>query len=120
MVRAMVAIGGLAMAALVMSGCQKEVIAVRGDTISQQFAQLNKQGWSVGFSDPNNPYSKKRSTDDPNVRIIRGADFTNVKFNTNFQIDDPKIRAQIEAQNGQANQSPTQGGINIFGPTPTH
>jgi hypothetical protein len=104
--------------------CTEEVISVRGNSLAGQFEQLNKNGWNVGTSDANHSSAHKSLLDDPNVRVIKGADFSAVKFNTSFQIDDPKLKAQTQDSQAQ-NQAPANAGSSgapgtmlPFGPAP--
>lgn len=102
------------------AGCQKEVV-VRKSSLANQLAELNKQGWSVGFADSaSDPNARKPKLEDPNVRVVKGADFSSLKFNTNFQIDDPKLRAQYQQQHQEQNpqQNTAPSGLTPFGPAP--
>ena len=65
--------------------CQQEVLS-RHDSLSDQFAQMNKSGWAV--DDPNHPHTTATASPDPNVRVIREADFSGYQFRTSFQRDD--------------------------------
>jgi len=79
---------GLTISLLLLAACQQEVI-VHDSTITRQFAQFNKDGWQVARNDQPKPAG---TTNDPNVRVVREADFSNMRFNTNFQVDDPRLR----------------------------
>ncbi len=117
---AMASLGVALLAATV--GCTEEVIAVHGDSLANQFAQLNKNGWSANVNDASAPNTHKSILDDPNVRVIKPADFSGVKFNTNFQVDDPKLRAQMgqnqDQSQGQMPQNSGPSGMLPFGPAP--
>ncbi|HEY4328917.1 MAG TPA: hypothetical protein VGN88_04215 [Phycisphaerae bacterium] len=91
--------------------CQQEVIAVHDSSIASQFSKLNKNGWQV--ADNNQPKTARPGTPgDPNVRIVKEADFSQLRFNTNFQVDDARLRGQMES-----NQDPNQSIIlTPFGP----
>ena len=71
-----------------LSACQEEVI-VHDSSITSQFSQMNRNGWQVSRNDQPAPAGGAAPAD-PNVRVIRGADFSGYRFNTNFQIDDPR------------------------------
>jgi hypothetical protein len=73
---------------LLLAGCQQEVI-VHESTIARQFSEMNKEGWQVTRNDQ--PKAAGTAAD-PNVRVIREADFSGMRFNTNFQVDDPRLR----------------------------
>jgi hypothetical protein len=76
---------------LLMAGCaMEETRTVHKGSLEQQFSSLNKNGWSV-----TTPDSVKRKELDPNVRIVKDADFSNLTLRTNFQVDDPKLKAQL-------------------------
>jgi hypothetical protein len=71
----------------VLAACQEEII-VHDSSIVSEFARMNKQGWQVTRNDQ--PAPDRADQGDPSVRVIRGADFSGYRFNTNFQIDDPR------------------------------
>ena len=76
------------LAFLLLAACQQEVI-VHESTIARQFSAMNKEGWQVMRNDqPKN----MGTANDPNVRIVREADFSGMRFDTNFQVDDPRMR----------------------------
>jgi hypothetical protein len=79
-------IGILVSCMAILAACQEEVI-VRDSSLANQFSQLNKSGWQVTRNDQ--PANAAASAD-PNVRVIRGADFSGYNFSTNFQLDDPR------------------------------
>jgi hypothetical protein len=85
--------------ALPLTGCEQEV-SYRGSSFDRQFSQMNKEGWQVaGSVQPRKP----GETNDPNVRMIREADFSGMQFRTNFQIDDPRYpQTQPRAQNPES------------------
>jgi hypothetical protein len=107
----------LAGAAIVMAGCAQEVIAVHDSSMVAQFSQLQGPGWQVTRNDqPKNVQAAKAN--DPNVRVIREADFTKMRFNTNFRVDDPKLQAQLDEQNQNQQGPSNQAGMNPFGTMP--
>jgi hypothetical protein len=75
--------------------CQQEIISERPSNIAAQFAELNKNGWTV---ENNSATAKQAPKSDPNVRVIREADFSRLQFQTNFQVDDPRLRPQATTQ----------------------
>ena len=50
---------------------------------------MNRDGWQVSRTDQPTPTGSGEQAD-PNVRVVRAADFSGYRFNTNFQIDDPR------------------------------
>jgi hypothetical protein len=73
----------------VLGACQEEVI-VHESSIASQFSQMNREGWQVTRNDqPAN--ARSAGSVDPNVRVIRGADFSGYRFSTNFRVDDPRV-----------------------------
>jgi len=96
--------------------CQQETRTVRQSSLASQFAQLNKDGWAVNGGS-NQPGQKPINPNDPNVRVIKEANWSGLKFNTNFQVDDPVLRAQLEKQNQQNPQpAPTTPSRGFNGP----
>ena len=94
----------LSLLTLLFAGCESEVIAVHDNTFASQFGQLNKDGWVV--SSAKTTPTTAVNHDDPNVRVIKEADFSHLQFNTNFQVDDPKLREQLRQQNGGSPVAP--------------
>jgi hypothetical protein len=93
---ARVAVVVAALMASVFAGCEAEQPrTVHKSSIEQQFAQLNKGGWSVESAETR---EKKAKTPTSDMRVVKEADFSNLQVRTNFQIDDPKLRAQQEKQ----------------------
>ena len=77
--------------AMLFAGCEtQETRTVHKSSIESQFAQLNKNGWSVTSPGA----AQKTSTPNREVRVVKEADFSGLQFHTNFQIDDPKIKEQ--------------------------
>ena len=93
---------------LLLAACQQEVV-VHESALVNQFSQFGVDGWQVARKDqPKNT----RPANDPNVRVVRGADFSGMRFNTSFQVDDPRLRPSST----QPNQPPATGPA---GPPPT-
>jgi hypothetical protein len=104
--------------ALALAGCEQEVV-YRGSSIDRNFEQLNKQGWQVaGVNQP----AKEGALNDPNVRVVKEADFSGYQFRTNFRVDDPKYQQPNEQANQNATPSNPQGtpvqGMNPWGAAP--
>ena len=69
-------------------GCQQEVI-VHDSSITREFSRMNREGWQVTRNDQPTP-TRSGEQADPNVRVIREANFSGYQFNTNFQVNDPR------------------------------
>jgi hypothetical protein len=88
------------------AGCESEV-TVHESSLASEFSRMNKNGWQVNSADQ----LTRRPTGsepDPNVKVIRDADFSGYRFNTNFQIDDPnypQTRPQIPLP-GEPSEAP--------------
>jgi len=111
----------LLLAALTLPACAQEVLSVHDSSIASQFSQLNGNGWAVNRNDQTAKNSA--NANDPKVvRVIHEANWTGMRFNTNFQVDDPEVRAQLERQHQQGQSTPNQvgnpTGAGFFGPAP--
>jgi hypothetical protein len=103
------------MLAAVLPGCAEEVIAVHDSSFSAKLAQFNRGGWEVASNSP--PSQRRSSANEANVRVVGGIDWGQTQFNTNFQVDDPKLRTELEQrrqqrqqdQQNQGNQQNPQG-----------
>jgi hypothetical protein len=84
-------------AAALLAGCADQPAETRQSSFAKQFASLNKDGWTVTGDE----IPSKNKLDDPSVHVVKEAQF-NLKFDTNFQIADPKIRAQYEKEHAEA------------------
>lgn len=85
-----VAVAAMTAALSLLAGCQmEETRSVHKSSLEQQFASLSKNGWSVTTGDAQKPKGP-----DPNMRIVKDADFSNLTLRTSFQIDDPKLREE--------------------------
>lgn len=106
----------LALVALALIGCQEEPV-YQGSSIDRQFGQLNKEGWAVsGTQRPGTG-----SVNDPNVRVVREANFSGLQFHTNFQVDDPRYPELSKKNNQEApsdQQANPQLGMNPWGTAP--
>jgi hypothetical protein len=108
----------VALMALALAGCEQEVV-YRGSSIDREFGQLNKQGWQVaGVNRP----AKEGTLNDPNVRVVKEADFSGYQFRTNFRVDDPNYSQPNAQANQNAASSGQQGtpvqGMNPWGAAP--
>ena len=104
-----------------LAACQQEVIS-RRDSLSGQFAQMNKMGWTVDDQGRPKPSVPSQQAD-ANVHVIRQADFSGYQFHTNFQVDDPRFPNANQPQPGFGDpNSPNPGNTpnsgNLFGPAP--
>jgi len=106
MKRVLIALG---IGSMFLAACQEKPVVHRS-SIAEQFASMNKNGWAV--SDGSAP-KRAAPGEDPNVRVIREADFTGFHFNTNFQVDDPRIREQLRQQNGPGQPAPAGPGYQV-------
>ncbi len=100
------------LASIVLPACQEEVIS-RRSSFDSRFGGLNKSGWSVASGEQPNIASRSPE-DDPNVRVIRPADFSGYQFNTTFTVDDPRLRPQPPS----TQPANTQPGMNPWGAAP--
>ena len=80
---------------LLAAGCEQQVIS-RRDSLSDQFAQMNRQGWAV---DDTSRVKAAPAAADPNVRVIHSADFSGYQFHTNFQTNDPHYQPPAASAN---------------------
>lgn len=99
-----------------LAACQQQVLS-RRDTLSEQFNQMNKSGWAV--DDPSRSRSAAAAAPDPNVRVVREADFSGYQFRTSFQVDDARLRTPATApapSTPPANPPPT---VTPWGAFPT-
>jgi len=94
----------LAMGLLLLAACQQEVL-VHDSSIVSQFTQMGVDGWQVSRNDQ--PRIAGRASD-PNVRVVREADFSGMRFDTSFQIDDPRYR-QAATQPSRASATAPAG-----------
>jgi hypothetical protein len=108
----------LTLVTLALVGCAQEPV-YRGSSIDRQFGQLNKEGWAVAGA--NRP-DKAGMSNDPNVRVIREANFSGLQFHTNFQVDDPRYPELSQKNNQDATPSNPpanpQAGGNPWGALP--
>jgi hypothetical protein len=96
-----VALTGLV--ALLLAGCEQEVIH-HDSSLASQLAKLNRDGWAI---DDRSKPATPGIAGDPNVHVIKEADFSGYHFDTNFQVDDPALREQLRRQHERAVMPPT-------------
>ena len=85
--------------AAILPACAEEVIAVHDSSLAKKMGQLSRGGWEVTT---NEQMAQRRATaNDANTRVVRGMNWNNAQFDTNFQVDDPQLRAQLEQQRQQ-------------------
>ncbi len=98
-------IGILVSGAAFLATCQEEVV-VHESSLVNQFSQMNKEGWQVTRGAPSSG-ARPGSSTDPNVRVIRGADFSGYRFSTNFRVDDPRYpQTRPQTQPGAPSEVP--------------
>ena len=96
--------------ALGLGGCAQEVVTVHNSSFAAQFAQLNQKGWQVSGVEQGG--KAPPSVSDQNVRVVKEADFSQLMFHTNFQVDDPKLREQQRGAAPPASNAPARGSNN--------
>jgi hypothetical protein len=116
--------------AAALPACAQEVISERS-SLAGKLSQFDRSGWEVVSNE-----QRAQRQANANARVVRGTNWDTMQFDTNFQVDDPKLRAQLEQrrqqrlldqQNQQNRQSPpatqpasqppaTQGAPGLFGP----
>jgi hypothetical protein len=94
--------------------CQEEII-VHDSSLVTEFSRMNKEGWQVTRNDQPTP-TRTGDQADPNVRVIRQADFSGYQFNTNFEVNDPRYPQTRPVQ--LSDPSPTTQPANPFSALP--
>lgn len=109
----------VALSAAGLAACEKEVVAVRGNSLEAQFAQLNnKNGWTVAGGDVASR-NKAGAQKDSNVRLVKSADFSNLTMSTSFQLYEPTKKAQTQpAKPPEQGPEVVQPANSPFGPSP--
>ena len=102
------ALAVLGLSAICLTACEQEVISERNSSLGSQMGQLSKGGWNVAGSG-NQSSRSQDPLNDPNVRVIKPADFSNLQFHMSPQGNDAQATTQ-------AQQSVQQPGNPLFVP----